>query len=91
MNSTFFDELRSADLSVKALTLLAQEESAGIRLAVAQNRNTPPDVLEILAKDKSIAVRAGVAGNPSTPNNVLKTLAKKDSAVLDILAKRQRR
>ena len=49
-----------------------------IRWSVADNENTPPDVLSTLAEDVDWAVRLGVAGNKNTPPDVLCALAGDD-------------
>ena len=45
------------------------------KLDVAQNQNTPTNVLEALATDKDHDVRYKVATNPNTSANALETLA----------------
>ena len=45
------------------------------RLRVAENPNTPPDILTQLAGDKDVYVRWGVAANPNTPPDTLVQLA----------------
>ena len=47
-----------------------------VRVSVAENPNTPVDVLMELAKDSDWHVRISVAGNPNTPADVLTELAK---------------
>ena len=47
-----------------------------VRVSVAENPNTPADVLTELAKDSDWHVRISVAGNPNTPADVLTELAK---------------
>ena len=42
-----------------------------VRAKVAENPNTPADVLTELAKDSDWEVRAKVAENPNTPADVL--------------------
>ena len=47
-----------------------------VRRNVAENPNTPIDVLSELAKDSDYDVRCFVAENPNTPIDVLTELAK---------------
>lgn len=47
-----------------------------VRANVAENPNTPADVLTELAKDSDYIVRCFVARNPNTPTGVLTELAK---------------
>ena len=47
-----------------------------VRCFVAENPNTPADVLTELAKDSDWCVRRNVAENPNTPIDVLTELAK---------------
>ncbi len=47
-----------------------------VRAKVAENPNTPVDVLTELAKDSDCDVRRNAAGNPNTPAGVLTELAK---------------
>ena len=47
-----------------------------VRVSVAENPNTPADVLTELAKDSDCDVRRYAAGNPNTPADVLTELAK---------------
>lgn len=47
------------------LAKLAQHQERGIRMFVAENRSTPPDVLSVLANDEYSGVRDAVAANPS--------------------------
>ena len=47
-----------------------------VRAKVAENPNTPADVLTELAKDSDWHVRSNAAGNPATPADVLTELAK---------------
>ena len=54
---------------------LAEDDDDYVRLAVAGNPSTPPEILETLAEDDDSFVRLDVAGNPSTPPETLVTLA----------------
>jgi hypothetical protein len=46
---------------------------------VAENPNTPPEVLERLATDDNVDVRYGVAENPYIPAHILQRLADDDN------------
>ena len=50
-----------------------------VRLRVAQNKRTPPQILGLLAKDQSPSVKMAVASHPSTPAAVVEALADDDS------------
>ena len=50
--------------------------SAYTRLKLAQNPNTPPEILTILARDEDEDVRWRVAHNPNTPPEILTHLAR---------------
>ena len=56
------------------LTLLAHHDSDEVQIAVAANRQTPPETLRALS-GSLVALRA-VAGNPSAPGGVLDELSK---------------
>ncbi|MGC8912843.1 MAG: hypothetical protein ACP5LE_02750 [Thermoplasmata archaeon] len=49
------------------LSELADDWSDEVRIKVANNPNTPPEILKKLANDKDWYVRAAVARNPNTP------------------------
>jgi 3-methyladenine DNA glycosylase AlkC len=49
---------------------------------VAENPNTPPEVLEKLANDVDYWVRYGVAENPNTPPKVLEQLATDEDYII---------
>ena len=52
------------------------------KLELAENLNTPPEILALLAKDTEWYVRCMVAQNPSTSSEILALLAKdEDSSV----------
>ena len=53
-----------------------------VRVSVAENPNTPVDVLMELAKDSDWEVRAKVAENPNTPVDVLTELAKNSDYIV---------
>lgn len=58
---------------------ICSEPNPTIRGAVAQNPNTPPDVLAELVQDKEGIVRVAVAANTNTPIYVLTDLANDES------------
>ena len=60
---------------IAILTLLASDESAGVRGSVGANPSTPVDLLRKLASDGNEEVRGSVAENPSTPVDLLRKLA----------------
>ena len=51
-----------------------------VRSSVAENPNTPVELLQQLAKDEDIGVRRDVAGNPNTPIPLLEKLAEDKGA-----------
>jgi hypothetical protein len=53
------------------LEVMAQDESSEVRLAVAENTNTPWELLLKVASDVDPDVRYGVAENPHIPDDVL--------------------
>lgn len=53
----------------------ATDSDVQVRIAIAENRNTPTDVLETLATDDALEVRAAVADNPGTDLDTLRDLA----------------
>jgi hypothetical protein len=50
-----------------------------VRLAVAENPNTPTEILSMLAEDEDADVRYGVAENPHMPEDILLKLAEDDN------------
>jgi len=44
-------------------------------MRVAENRNTPPEILRKLANSPEKSVRNSVARNPHTPEDVLKKMS----------------
>jgi hypothetical protein len=52
---------------------------------LAENPNTPVDVLEILSEDVDWSVRRNVAENPNTPVDVLKELSKDEDEDEDVI------
>ena len=59
-----------------------------VRAKVAENPNTPADVLTELAKDRDCDVRCFVARNPNTPADVLTELAKDSDYIVRYLVAR---
>ena len=62
----------------KTLKNLAKDENSNVRIIVAENPNTPAEVLSLLAKDRKCKVRQRVAENPNTPAEVLSLLVEDD-------------
>jgi hypothetical protein len=52
--------------SSRLLAALAEDGDVSVRVGVAENYWTPPEVLEQLARDRSEAVRAAVVENRRT-------------------------
>ncbi|MBX3073293.1 hypothetical protein KF707_20900 [Candidatus Obscuribacterales bacterium] len=61
--------------SAKTLATLTNAACEKIRTRVAENRSTPPHLLQFLSKDESSDVRIAVASNSATPAIVLWSLA----------------
>jgi hypothetical protein len=57
------------------LRALSAHESAAVRRRVAENPNTPRDILAFLAFDCNAEVRTEVAFNKNTPAKILRMLA----------------
>ena len=57
--------------SPKILVKLATDEDVSVRALVAENINTPKEVLSELSKDVYVVVRRAVASNVNTPEGVL--------------------
>lgn len=74
----FTDYLRAGreDCTAEELRELAGSQLHWVRLRVAENRNTPSDVLELLAGDPCADVRIAVALNPGASPQVIRKLAK---------------
>ena len=60
------------------LAALAQDDEVKVRIAVAKQRETPPDILIKLSTDSNAKVRAAVRGNKSAPDE-----ARAQAALLD--------
>lgn len=78
---------RSPATLANTLKYLANHPNSPIRVVVAQNRNTPKDILRKLASDRQDSmfprtVQSGVASNPNTPGEILESMVKKDIGVL---------
>ena len=76
------------DTSPLILARLACHEDKDVRLAVARNPHTPPEILAVLSEDKDrgsehTACIQAVADNPSTPPNVLAHLVSKKGCGLE--------
>jgi 3-methyladenine DNA glycosylase AlkC len=48
-------------------------------LLLADNPNTPPEILTLLARDENCYVRWRVANNPNTPPEILTLLARDEN------------
>lgn len=64
---------KSADANM--LREKASSDDEAVRAAVAENPNTPPDILEHLAKDKSNNVLKSLAKNPSISKDMMEDLS----------------
>ena len=69
---------RRSDAPPEAFAVLATDDSAQVRTAVAKNPSTPPNVLAALAAASEPDVLSVLAANPSTPEDVLNVLAAVD-------------
>lgn len=58
--------------------VLRSFDPPSVRLELAQNLDTPPDILSQLSKDRDPSVRCSVAKNPNTPVEYLVQLAMED-------------
>jgi len=65
----------SNNTDIDDLITLSKDESYRIRMRVAENRSTPPAVLELLSKDKHADVRLAAGTNPATPIDSVYLLA----------------
>lgn len=72
---TDYVQAGSQSCSPGVLERLAHSDVDRIRLRVAENPNTPVDVLELLSKDMNSDVRVAVGTNPSTPQHISNALA----------------
>jgi len=64
------------------LQWLAHCADAQVRQAVAENEQTPAEVLSILAQDEDAGVQAFVASHARTPGEVLQALAQETSEIV---------
>jgi len=62
------------------LIRLSKSRDEKVRLMVARNQNTPPDVLYALARDEDKYVVEAIAQNPSSPMNLLRDMIFFDTA-----------
>ena len=67
------------DISLETLPKILEEKDPQQRMEVADNPNTPPEILTILARDEYWSVRYGVARNPNTPPEILTILARDEN------------
>lgn len=65
----------SQSCSPGVLEQLAHSDVDRIRLRVAENPNTPIEILEMLSADRNADVRVAVGTNPSTPPHISHGLA----------------
>jgi hypothetical protein len=70
-----FNPSTPVPLRAGVLEKLVTSTETAIRIAVAQNNNSPESVLRQLAADRDIKVRLAVASNPSTHPEVLEQLS----------------
>jgi len=68
--------------------VLARDESAEVRIAVADNLNTPAAALEMLARDEQPDVRYSIAENPNSPFQLLEILLDDEHPYIVSRAKR---
>lgn len=60
----------------ETLIILSFSENSWVRMSVAENVNSPVEVLEMLSQDKSNLVQSSVAKNCNCPENILRYLFK---------------
>lgn len=82
MGARFYGEILSnyvqagsQSCSPGVLEQLAHSDVDRIRLRVAENPNTPTDVLELLSTDRNADVRVAVGTNPATPPHMRYAIA----------------
>lgn len=73
------EDLPKIDITGDLIDKLIKDKLYHVRCRVADNVNTPPEILSILAKDDNEEVRTEVAYNTSTPPKSLLILAKDDN------------
>lgn len=66
----------------KALEKLAASDDHSVKLSVARNKLTPPQVLDVLGKSTDVTVMEAVAYNSSTPPATLRSLAQSPNPCL---------
>ena len=64
-------EVARSDVSEQYTDQLISDSNQYVRVEVAKNPNTSPELLTKLANDRSNKVKIAVAGNPNTPPEVL--------------------
>ena len=64
------------------ISTLSNDTNQYVRVNVAKNRNTSPELLTKLATDRSNKVKIAVAGNPNTPAEVLRNIQPNDCDVV---------
>jgi hypothetical protein len=74
-------------LNRDVLVKLSNNANQEVQKAVAENFNTPPEILEQYFKSKKSTTILSLAGNMATPINILKTLCYEDQDVKTKLAK----
>lgn len=72
----------SSETTIEELAQLAVSEHHKIRMRVAENLRTSPEILEYLANDKHTDVRLAVATNRTAPPEVILKLAHDDDATV---------
>lgn len=68
-------DLADESANSRELTRLAEDPNSGVRIRVARNPSTPPEILAKLAEDPYVYVVTAVAQNPNTPSDVLYSMA----------------
>lgn len=72
------------NIPVALLILMADSEFFGIRIFVASNLDTPPEILTRLAKEDSPAIQSAISHNPNTPETVRETLQNQDDFISQV-------
>lgn len=84
--STLLRAIHELENEIEAKRGTQTDEEMMIRLVLAGNPHSSPEVLRQLASDPSERVRSRVAENPNVPPSVLQTLAKDESADVRLCA-----
>jgi len=74
------DQVGSETLSYEKARALAQTDDVGVRAALAERKDIPPEILYFLSDDKSADVRLAVATNTAVPKQTYIKLAKDSDA-----------